>query len=54
MGYPEVKMQQVPPAVGFPQLTVNLVRQGSQPCDPAADALTQEELGDPARRALRQ
>lgn len=29
----------------FPQLTANLVRQRSNPCDPAANALTQEESG---------
>lgn len=27
VGYSEVKMQQAPPAVGFPQLTANLLRQ---------------------------
>lgn len=27
VGYPEVKMQQAPPAVGFPQLTADLLRQ---------------------------
>lgn len=27
VGYPEVKMPQAPPAVGFPQLTANLLRQ---------------------------